>query len=213
MLRHPMLDLWTQVKNKISRDRALGPLGLARKGLRYAQELATAKLYLHAVDECGEGIRTLGKPRVENLGRMRIGDGTLLRSINVPVELATGPEGTLDIGKQVRLNYGVSVAAMGSVRIGDRVRIGPYVMILDTEFHGTYDRDAMPAPKPVIIEDDVWIGAKATILPGVTVGRGSIVGVSSVVSSDVPPYTVVLGIPARPVRKLDPAQFDKAPLR
>jgi acetyltransferase-like isoleucine patch superfamily enzyme len=94
------------------------------------------------------------------------------------------------------------------VRIGDRVRVGPYVMIIDTEFHGAYDRNSMPEPKPIVIEDDVWIGAKATIMPGVTIGRGSIVGISSVVAADVAPFTVVLGIPARPVRKLDPAQFE-----
>jgi maltose O-acetyltransferase len=205
-----MRGLLQLVREKLERDRALGVSGLLRKGVRFAQEVATAPLYLRGVTRRGAGVRTLGRPRVENLGEMYIGDGTLLRSVNVPVELATGPAGKLEIGREVRLNYGVSVAAMGRVYIGDRVRVGPYVLIMDTEFHGAYDRDQMPAPKPIQIEADVWIGAKATILPGVTVGRGSIVGVSSVVSSDVPPFTVVMGIPARPVRKLDPAQFKPA---
>ena len=138
---------------------------------------------------------------------MTIGDGTLLRSINVPVELATGVEGVLEIGAEVRLNYGVSVGVMGSVRIGDRVRIGPYVMILDTEFHGLYDRNSMPAPRPVVIEHDAWIGAKASIMPGVTIGAHAVVGVSAVVTSDVAPYTVVAGVPAREVRQLDPSGF------
>jgi maltose O-acetyltransferase len=202
-----MLELLQQVRERIERDRALGVSALLRNGVRFAREVATAPLYLHGVTTRGVGVRTLGRPRVENLGEMHIGEGTLLRSVNVPVELATGPLGKLEIGRAVRLNYGVSVAAMGRVRIGDRVRVGPYVLIMDTEFHGAYDRNQMPEPKPILIEDDVWIGAKATILPGVTLGRGCIVGVSSVVSSDVPPFTVVLGIPARPVRKLDPAQF------
>jgi maltose O-acetyltransferase len=208
MMRSPMRELIEQLRAKVARDSKLGLSGLMRKGLRYAQEVATAPIYLYGVTERGVGIRTLGRPRIENLGRLTIGDGTLLRSVNVPVELATGPTGTLDIGKDVRLNYGVSIAAMGSVRLGNRVRVGPYVMIVDTEFHGAYDRNRMPEPRPITIEDDVWIGAKATIMPGVKVGRGSIVGVSSVVAADVPPFTVVLGIPARPVRKLDPAQFE-----
>jgi acetyltransferase-like isoleucine patch superfamily enzyme len=109
----------------------------------------------------------------------------------------------------VRLNYGVSIGAMGSVRIGDRTRIGPYVMIIDTEFHDVYDRDRMPEPRPVVIEEDVWIGAKASIMPGVTIGRGAVVGVSSVVSTNVQPHAVVVGIPAREVKKLDPSRFAK----
>ena len=202
-----MFELLEQVKARFERDRQLGWRALVRKGVRFAQEIATAPLYLSEVDVRGAGIRTLGRPRIENLGRMTLGEGTLLRSVNVPVELATGPDGVLEIGREVRLNYGVSIAAMGRVTIGDRVRIGPYALIMDTEFHDAHDRSRMPEPKPITLEADVWIGAKATILPGVTVGRGSIVGVSSVVHADVPPFTVVLGIPARTVRKLDPEQF------
>ncbi len=178
-----------------------------RKGVRFARELATARVYLSAVNEIGAGVRTLGRPRVENFGRITIGPRTLLRSINVPVELAVGVGALLEIGEESRLNYGVSIGAMKHVRIGDRVRIGPYVHIMDTEFHDVYDRDKMPEPRPIVIEDDVWIGAKASIMPGLTIGRGAIVGTSSVVSGDVPAFTVVAGIPARVVRKLDPEQF------
>lgn len=96
---------------------------------------------------------------------------------------------------------------MGLIRLGNRVRVGPCAMIIDTEFHGALNRKFRPPPRPVIIEDDVWIGAKASVLPGVTIGRGSIVGVGSVVNADVPPFTVVGGVPARPIKKLDPSQF------
>jgi maltose O-acetyltransferase len=203
------VTLYESLQAKVTRDRS-GGLALARlvrKGLRYAGELATAPLYLHAATEVGQGVRTLGRPRIDNQGTLRIGRGTLLRSVNVPVELGVGPGATLTIGEESSINYGVSMGAMRSITIGHRVRIGPYAMIIDTEFHGVYDRKSMPEPRPVVLEDDVWVGAKATILPGVTVGRGSIIGVSSVVVADVPPFTVVVGVPARPVRKLDPAQF------
>jgi acetyltransferase-like isoleucine patch superfamily enzyme len=80
-------------------------------------------------------------------------------------------------------------------------------MIIDTEFHDPYDRDRAPPPRPVVIEDDAWVGAKASILPGVTIGRGAIVGVSAVVSASVPAYTVVVGNPARAVKRLDPARI------
>lgn len=202
-----MQTLVKKLLEKVQRDRAQGLARVITKGARYAQELVTARLYLRDATFVGQGVRTLARPRVENLGRLSIGKGTLLRSINVPVELAVGQGAELEIGDDSVLNYGVSVGAMRSIRIGSRVRIGPYVMIIDTEFHSIYDRKRMPEPRPVIIEDDVWLGAKSSVLPGVTIGRGSIVGVSSVVGADVPPFTMVAGVPARPVKKLDPAHF------
>lgn len=198
-----------RLREKLERDREAG-LSLRRvaeKSARYAFELLSAPVYLHAVDEVGRGVRTLGRPRIENLGRMVIGEGTLLRSVNVPVELATGDGAELLIGREVRLNYGVSIGVMRQIILGDRVRVGPYAMIIDSEFHDLYDRDKRATPRPVTIEDDVWIGAKASVLPGVTIGRGSVVGTSAVVTSDVPPFTIVAGVPAREVKRLDRARF------
>ena len=202
-----MQTLVKSLFEKWRRDRSHGLATVLKKSARYAQELATARLYLREATHVGSGARTLLKPRVDNQGRLVIGKGALLRSINVPVELAVGRGASLEIGENSVLNYGVSVGAMSSVTIGSRVRIGPYVMIIDTEFHSIYDRKVMPEPRPVVIEDDVWLGAKCSVLPGVRIGRGSIVGVSSVVGADVPPFTMVAGVPARPVKKLDPAQF------
>lgn len=190
--------------SKWLRDSSLPWSTRIRKAFRHAWELLTAGFYLRGVNAYGEGVRTLGRPRIVNQGSIRIGHNVLLRSVNVPVELFCGPQGELEIGDEVMLNYGVSLGAMRRVEIGDRVRVGPYVMIIDTEFHDLYDRERMPEPRPVVIEDDVWIGAKATILPGVRVGRGAVVGVSSVVAGDVAPFTVVVGVPARAVKALDP---------
>lgn len=198
-----------KLKRKLDRDREAG-LSVARiahKSARYAVELLAAPVYLRDVDRVGHGVRCLGRPRIENFGRMEIDDGTLLRSVNVPVELATGDGAELLIGKDVRLNYGVSIGVVQSVQLGDRVRVGPYVMIIDSEFHDLYDRDKRATPRPVVIEDDVWIGAKASVLPGVHIGRGSVVGTAAVVTADVPPFTIVAGVPAREVKKLDPARF------
>ncbi|MEW6433568.1 MAG: hypothetical protein AB1730_18840 [Myxococcota bacterium] len=68
----------------------------------------------------------------------------------------------------------------------------------------------MPEPRPIVIDDDVWPGATSSVAPGVTIGRGSIVGVSSVVGSDVPPFTMVAGIPQRPVKKAGPRAVRRA---
>ncbi len=202
-----MRDLFEKARDKLLRDQHLPWAVVARKGARYAREVLLARLYLRGVDQVGEGVRTLGRPRIDNLGRMTIGAHTLLRSVNVPVELATGLEATLEIGEEVRLNYGVSIGAMGSVRLGNRVRVGPYVMIIDTEFHDPYQREKMPAARPVVIEDDVFIGAKSSVMPGVTIGRGAIIGTGSVVTANVAPFTVVGGVPAKPIRQLDPERF------
>jgi acetyltransferase-like isoleucine patch superfamily enzyme len=155
----------------------------------------------------GPGVRTLGRPRIENEGFISIGKGTVLRSINVPVELATGPSGQLRIGEEVSLNYGVSIGCLLRVELGDRCRLGPYVMIVDSDFHDFYDRGRRPPPRKVSLAEDVWVGAKASILPGVTIGRGAIVGIGAVVTADVAPFTVVGGVPARLIRTLTPGLF------
>ena len=204
-----MRGIFEKARRVLARDRTAG-LGLGamvRKGARYALEVASAPVLLRAVDRVGEGVRTLGVPRIDNQGYMSIGRNTLIRSVNVPVELATGPQGRLEIGDDVSINYGVSLGCLQSIRIGDRSRLGPYVMIVDSEFHDLYDRTMRPPPRPVVLEEDVWVGAKASVLPGVTIGRGSVVGTGAVVTADVAPFTVVAGVPARVVRTLDPSRF------
>lgn len=205
-----MLRSLAKAREKLLRDSALPLSTRVSKSFRYLAELVTARVYLRAVDQVGRGVRTLHRPRIDNQGRITIGADTQLRSVNVPVELSAGPGAEIVIGSGVHLNYGVSIGAAGSIRLGDRVHVGPYAMIIDTEFHDPYDRARAPAPRPVVIEDDAWVGAKASILPGVTIGRGAIVGVSAVVSASVPPYTVVVGNPARAVKKLDPGRIARA---
>ena len=104
-----------------------------------------------------------------DLGRISIGSHVLIRSINVPVELATAHGATLRIGDGTFINYGVSIAATSSVDIGARVRIGPYAMIVDTDFHDAYERSARPAGAPV------------------TIGDRAMTGAGSIITGDVPP--------------------------
>lgn len=93
----------------------------------------------------------------------------------------------------------------GNVTIGDRVSIAARVTLV-TSSHPNRSRIRDVAPLrsgPVVLQDDAWIGVGATILPGVTVGAGAVVGAHSVVHRDVEPRTIVAGVPARPVRRLD----------
>jgi acetyltransferase-like isoleucine patch superfamily enzyme len=190
------LTMW----QKWRREEAVPLRVRVRKARQYLGSLLTAPLYLSSASVCGTHVRTQGRPRIENDGQLRIGHRTLLRSTPVPVELAVGVGATLQIGDAVRVNYGASIAAVASILIGDRVRIGPYAMIVDSDFHELHDRQQRPVGRPVIIEDDVWIGAKASVLKGVRIGRGAVVGVGAVVTRDVPAGAIVAGVPARIVR-------------
>ena len=101
-------------------------------------------------------------------------------------------------------------AARSSIRIGNKVMFGPGVAILGgnhrTDLVGRFMADITNAEKRaeddigVLIEDDVWVGARATILDGVKIGRGAVVGAGAVVTKNVPPYAIVGGVPARVLR-------------
>ena len=132
----------------------------------------------------------------------------------------TGPgrmrrERLLTIGDNTRVNRNCCLDARGRLSIGRNVSISPEVAILTMQ-HGYDDPSFATEVKPVKIEDHVWIGTRATILPGVTIGRGAVVAAGSVVTRDVTPRTIVGGVPARPIgrRAIDPAyvQADRFPL-
>lgn len=106
------------------------------------------------------------------------------------------------LGKNVFINHACSFLDIGGITIEDDVQIGPHVN-LTSENHplDPADRKTLLL-QPVIIRRNAWIGAGATILPGITIGENAIVAAGSVVSRDVPPNTVVAGVPARVVKTL-----------
>lgn len=95
-------------------------------------------------------------------------------------------------GDGVFINQGCFFLDFGGIAIGDRVMIGPRVT-LTTSGHPVEveQRHDFITHAPIVIEDDVWIGASVTICPGVTIGRGSLVGAGAVIAKDVPPMSVV----------------------
>jgi acetyltransferase-like isoleucine patch superfamily enzyme len=196
---------WSKFRRDL--DKGLSPLDVVGKGVAFAQQVALSKLHLREVDEVGAGVRTNGRPRIENKGFMSIGSGVILKSVPAQLELVTEPGARLLIGATTLIQYGVSIGSTERITIGKRCLIGPYAMIIDNAFHELLDRNKRPPSKPVTLEDDVWIGAKACVLPGVTIGRGSVVGAGSVVTKDVPPFCVVMGMPAKLVKTFDPAEF------
>jgi acetyltransferase-like isoleucine patch superfamily enzyme len=128
-------------------------------------------------------------------------------SITFAARFADRP--TLEVGDHTGISHECSFSIGKRVRIGRHCRIASGVHILDSSGHpSTPDaRKAGDAPrdedvKPVTIEDNVWIGRRATVFPGVTIGEGSIVSTGAMVMTDVAPYTIVAGNPARRIGTL-----------
>ncbi|MEV8592784.1 sugar O-acetyltransferase [Streptomyces sp. NPDC052012] len=125
--------------------------------------------------------------------------------IEPPLHVAYGRH--VHLGDDVYANFGLTLVDDVEVFVGDRVMFAPHVTVSTTghPVHPELRRDGGQFSAPVRIEDDVWIGAGAVLLPGVTVGRGSVVGAGSVVTADVPPMVVVAGTPARVLRPITDA--------
>jgi acetyltransferase-like isoleucine patch superfamily enzyme len=110
------------------------------------------------------------------------------------------------IGEDCFLTTPLFLNASAPITIGSHVTIGHHVVVITDshEYHDPRHRAGQTVPAPVIVEDGAWIAARVTILPGVRVGRGSVVAAGSVVLRSVPPHTIVAGVPAQVVKHLDP---------
>ena len=112
---------------------------------------------------------------------------------------------TMKIGKGVFINSNLLAMARGGITIEDGVQIAANVQLISNN-HDPYDLPVLTC-KPVLIKKEAWIGAGATILPGVCVGEHAVVGAASVVTKDVPDYAVAVGNPAKVIRYLDKEKF------
>lgn len=168
--------------------------------------------------EYGAGLRIGSAPVIRRSPGARIRLG---RNVTILNELAENPAGIthrtvlctdrpnaqLLIGDQVGMS-GVIICASERISIGDRVLLGADCAIYDTDFH-PLDAQARlvndlskVGVKPVVVGSDVWIGARAIVLKGVTIGDGAIIAAGAVVTRDVPPGAIVAGVPAKVVRQL-----------
>jgi acetyltransferase-like isoleucine patch superfamily enzyme len=114
-----------------------------------------------------------------------------------------GNKGIVQVGNNCRINENVYIQ---SAVLGNNILIAPNVAILASSHN--FERTDIPIVeqgdteiKTVIIEDDVWLGRNVIVLPGITIGSGVIVGAGSVVTKNIPPYSIVAGVPAKLIRK------------
>ena len=112
---------------------------------------------------------------------------------------------SVKIGKNVKVMNGVLMMSAGGITIEDNVIISPNVQLISNN-HDPYDRYVITC-KPILIKEGALIGAGATILPGVTIGKYAIIGANSVVSKDIPDFGVAIGTPAKVIKYLDKEKF------
>lgn len=121
---------------------------------------------------------------------------------------------TIHIGDNLQINDYVHITAVQNITIGNNVLIASKVYISDCS-HGNYSgsiHDSSPiippsdrslVAKEVIIEDNVWLGEFVSVLPGVKIGQGAIIGANSVVTKDIPSNVIAVGIPAKPIKQFN----------
>jgi len=150
----------------------------------------------------GRDVKILGNTSIDasSSGRVIIGDNVTLNRYAY-IYGGTG----VKIGAGTEINNFSVINGTGEVEIGENVLIGPNVQIVSYQ-HSYHDRDVLIKKqgyilRKITIEDDVWVGASAVILAGVTIGKGSVIGAGSVVTNSCEPYSVVTGVPGRVINK------------
>ena len=142
-------------------------------------------------------------PRYQEIAKELFGDFGEGSKVHTPFYCNLAKN--IHIGKNVTIMPYFKCMSAGQVYMEDDVRIALNVKVI-TNNHDFYDRDILTV-EDVRIGKNAWIGAGATILPGVTIGENAIVGAGSVVTKDVEANTIVVGNPAKPIKKLDSNRF------
>jgi len=169
-------------------------MNLARKW-----RAARVRHWLRHSARVGESPHITGTPSIfAEEGELRIGDRFRLASTPVGSHLGLGEGAVLDIGDDVSIGFGAAIAAIQRVQIGDGTRIGPFAIIMDTNFHsGAGDQSVQHDCLPVTIGKGCRIGSRVTITRGVTIGDGAEILAGSVVTSAIPPGVCAAGVRAR----------------
>jgi maltose O-acetyltransferase len=171
------------------------------------EKMLAGELYDPSDPELAEGRRRCRAL----LARLQHGDDVLDELLgHVGDGAHVEPPFACDYGENIRLgagafvNYNAVFLDCATITIGDRAQIGPAVQLLaaDHPTDAEIRRQGLENAEPITIGDDAWLGGGAIVLPGVTVGRNSVIGAGSVVTKDVPENVVAAGNPCRVIREL-----------
>ncbi|MCY7365879.1 MAG: acyltransferase [Frankiaceae bacterium] len=162
------------------------------------RQRARAKWSLRRTSEVGRKAIVLGRPTIDATD-LEVGDDFKVWSGHRKTLISGW--GRMRIGDRVFINCGSVVISVLEITIGDDVALANEVYVMDSNSHGVEGRPHVEAP--VRIGDGTWVGARALILPGVTIGKRVVVAAGSVVTRDVPDDVLVAGNPARVVRPLE----------
>jgi acetyltransferase-like isoleucine patch superfamily enzyme len=202
------VDAQSAIRAGAIAERGLTALGeIAQRAERGWQRMSlagpalNARWHLRTADSIGRRVTLRGHPAISNEGRLTIGDRVRLVSTVATMELVTLPGGHLEIGNNVFVNYGSSLVASKHVLIGDNCLIGTHVMVMDCDFHRLEDKEWDTTGQPIILGHKVWLGNRSIVLKGITIGHDAVVAAGAVVTRDVPPRTLVAGVPARVIRE------------
>jgi acetyltransferase-like isoleucine patch superfamily enzyme len=183
-------------KDIFERMRSGEPIRLDDAQYSKIQAVVDSTIKLNAKLNTSEDVELIRENASEIIGR-EIDTSTI---IFVPFYTNFGR--FITIGKNVFINHACSFLDMGGITIEDNVLIAPKVNLI-TENHllNSDDRKSLIC-KPIVIKRNAWIGAAATILPGVTIGENAVVAAGALVTTDVPPNTVVGGVPAKFIKNI-----------
>lgn len=168
---------------------------------RLRSSLCVLDLRLQGI-RVGRNAQLRGRVRVTGSRRIVIGNGVRIAD---GVALHTSGAGRIIIGDRCSINRHSFLAAWSEVRLGSEVGIGPLVYIVDRHHRVVRGRSRLGGgggqTSPVQICDKAGLGSSTVVLPGVTIGEGAMIGANSVVTRDVPPWTICAGVPARVLRE------------
>lgn len=185
-----------------------------RTGDELVQRLYYQPMFRARCESCGEGLRLhLGIPYIHGDLKLRIGRDCMINGHTAFAAGSVLEAPSLILGDETNISYGTVISVSERVTLGNHVRIADSCYIsdnpghpLDAERRRRHEPVDRAQIKPVVIEDDVWLGTRVTVMPGVRIGRGSVVGAGAVVTHDLPSFSLAVGNPARVVRTLEPME-------
>lgn len=201
----------TRTTSTIREVRGANRASLLRRGCGLLVRLCRAPWNKLRFAKFGRRSRVDFPSFVVGAGSIEIGENVIIwRGVRLEAHFAAPEVVRIRIGDRTRIAPHVHIGAAELVSIGCECGIGSYTWITDHDHDTSDPRSSVVAHKrviiaPTIIGDRVYIGERVAILRGVRIGEGSTIGTNSVVTSDIPPFSIAVGVPARVIRQFDPA--------